>query len=635
MLSKSRFLVLSIGIVSLAFAAIANRAESKEYGPFVVKLSDIDNMTFTFNRKLEKPTQALDLAARDGGGITLTDGLLTLKNDVTIDVPVIDPTTNLPQVGADGKPVTNPVLYPAGTVLDPTRKPADNILLPKDVTVSAVAIANGKYSIGRFGYVGVAPRFDSKNLEMFASKMGHSLRVKAWITQDILDTYEFTLLSRFKSYSDMLAKPTIHLETLQDIRQLAANASSADMRKWYSVASYYSKHLYENATMDIYKTPSSDDEYKRLILTHMIQTYLNDPSETVEGGLALFNKYKADPTFMLTRREASAALFRAQFKKIFVEGPAVAPIYPILPLVTPSPLPSGAPVPIPSPTPIPSPFPHANALGYLTFVYPIAIDKEGPFKLPSPGLRRFPLASSIEGRWFSNRWLGEFGGFPFLQITEDGVAFHGPITLANDGSTWFLRRDNVSHSCMRMDPSDLMELRALIPRNMNSLQRLNQTIPLWITEWPDVTDLDNNGTNEVVDVAYYSIPTNGSQISNVLNWRPSVYNKSYWSKMFSPYVKRLKSKNAFHLTTTTMNDPETGGMKTVNGAVFTGLPKYGVVDGVLRPVGYFSEPLPIKTMDQRPGQIIQYREDGTIYQGADDDGADRWGSYPPAVVNKF
>jgi hypothetical protein len=180
-----------------------------------------------------------------------------------------------------------------------------------------------------------------------------------------------------------------------------------------------------------------------------------------------------------------------------------------------------------------------------------------------------------------------------------------------------------------------MELRALIPKNIKQLQKLKQTIPLQIIEWPDVTDIDNNGTHEVVDVAYYSIPTLGSGIKNVLNWRPTVYNKNYWTKFFTPYQKKLKSKNTFTITTTPTTNMATGEVTNVNTGVFTGLPKYDSVKGVQKVVGYYSEPLPIMTMPQRPTQIIQFREDNTLYQNADADGEDRWGEYYPGVVNKY
>ena len=58
----------------------------------------------------------------------------------------------------------------------------------------------------------------------------------------------------------------------------------------------------------------------------MIRTFLNDPNQTVEGGLALYNKYQADPSFLATRAANSAALFKTHFKENYVEAsvPAAA-----------------------------------------------------------------------------------------------------------------------------------------------------------------------------------------------------------------------------------------------------------------------------------------------------------------------
>ncbi|MBS1963542.1 MAG: hypothetical protein JST04_15105 [Bdellovibrionales bacterium] len=632
-------------VLSLSFAA-----QAEKYGPFPIRRSAVEKMAYSFRVKLEEPTMALDLA--NSGH--LTDGLLTLMNDVTIKAP-IDPVTKKTKLGPDGQPLPD-MLYPAGYVLDPKNKPEDNILLPKDVMVTAAAMADGKYEIGRFAYLGVAPRFESKNLEMYASKMGHTLRVKGFVTRDVLDSYEFTLLDRFASYAKMLDNPKIRLEPLKDLAKMSEKASNGDSKKWFAVAAMYSHHLYDDGSGDIYSgqplvpqpnptvTPSADQlakiaagrieeaRYKKIILDRMIRIYLNDPSATVESGLALYDSYVKDPNFMLSRRAQSEALFRAHFGSVFAEGKPVAPLYPIAPLVAPSPLPSGSPVAAATPIP-PAVDAHPDALGFITIVYPIAIDKEGPFKLPKPGLRKFPLSSSVEGYWWSGRWGSEFGGFPFIQITEDGVANHGPITIGN-GDTWYLRRDNVSHSCMRMDASDVMELRALIPRNMRSLARLGQTIPYWIFEWPDVTDVNNDGKNEVIDVAYYSLPTSGSAISKPEAWAPGAYNKIYWKKVFSPYVGRLKSKNTFTISTVEETDAS-GAKHTRNVGTFKGLPKYDVVGGVLKSVGYYTEELPIWTFAQRPTQIIQFREDDVVYGNADDNGDDTFGSYYPGVVNKF
>lgn len=570
---KAKIFIFTVSITALSFLLIQGHA-GNEGGPFAVKRTVISKMPYTFVRKLEEPTLVSVLARSS------PDGTITLRDDVVISVPGKEDRT-----------------YAAGTVLNPILNPEDDILLPIDVSVSNLMVADGKYTVGRFAYLGNVPRFESENLEMFASKMGHSLRVKAWVTPEIIDGYELALLTRFQGFYSAFMKPTMHFEQLQSMEAIAASAKNPDVKKWATVASYYSKHLIENPVLDIYATPATEAEYKQTILVSMLRMLMNDLTLSVQDGLDLLIRYKNEPNFILARKPNSAALFAHHLGHRYTQAPGIDPQKP-------------------------------ERLGFLTFVYPIAIDKRGPLNLPKPGVRTFPLHTSIEARWWSNRWIDEFGGFPFLQITVDGVAFHGPITMNHGASdTWYLRRDDVSHSCMRMDPSDLLELRALIPKKMNQLEKLGKTIPLRITEWPDVTDADHNGANEVMDVAYYSIPTSGAAINIAENWRPTKYNKNTWNKYFGPYVGRLRSKNTFKVVSNLD--------KTENRGEFTGLPKYDVVDGVLSVVGYYPEVIPIMTFPQRPTSIIQYREDGIVYKDADEFGGDTLGSYPPSYFNRL
>lgn len=69
-----------------------------------------------------------------------------------------------------------------------------------------------------------------------------------------------------------------------------------------------------------------------------------------------------------------------------------------------------------------------------------------------------------------------FGGFPFIRIDAQNsggnhtYGLHGPISYACPGAgncgllerEWFLKRDYVSHGCMRMDHHDVVELFYLI-----------------------------------------------------------------------------------------------------------------------------------------------------------------------------
>jgi len=156
-MSKARFAVLASLLLSVSLTLVPAIAK---YDPIKIVPSHIDQMTFTFSLKLETDTPAIKVAVHNPEGSKLVDNVITFVDAVTLNIPVIDPTTNLPQVGADGKPVTNPVAYPAGTILNPLANPADNLLLPKGLMVKMTAIADGDFRIGRFAYLGVAPRFE-------------------------------------------------------------------------------------------------------------------------------------------------------------------------------------------------------------------------------------------------------------------------------------------------------------------------------------------------------------------------------------------------------------------------------------------------------------------------------------------
>lgn len=566
-------------------------------GPFSIEKTSSEKFEYNFDFKIEAASgqHATDLASSS------PDGTIKLKDAVTVQVGKIDPVTLLPVLNSDNTPVMEVKVYPAGTILNPTLNPDDDILIPKNVTITYKRIANDQLYSGRFAYYGVAPRFTSDNLEMTASKMAHTLRVKAWVTTDLVKNYEFTLLSRFKGFYDAFSQPTMHFVPLKSLKKLADEQTSTDMKKWYKVVGFYEDTLLERAGLDIY-TPTDDLTYKDTILTSLLRIFLNNNAITIPEGLALYNQYVTDPNLATTRESTSTELFKFHFADRFVTTTDAA---------------------------------KPDRIGYLTFVYPVANDKDGPFKLPSPGLRQFPLNVSIEARWWSNRWTDEFGGFPFLQITDDGVAFHGPISIANTGvtDTWYLKRDNVSHSCMRMDPSDLLELRALIPKNMLDLQFKKKTIPLIIQEWPDVTDIDNNGTLEVVDVAYYKMPDYVGHVNNPENWHPSAMNKTFWTEAFQPYVDKLPSKNTFQVITDKVIDPTTNVETSVNRGVFTGLPLYEIVKGETVIKDYYQE-TPIMTMPQRPTMIIQYREDNVFIKNGNNPN-DSLGKYPPSYFNKL
>ena len=565
-----------------------------EMGPFPVKRMAIEKMPFTQQVKLEKTTKASELA----------------KNSKTKKIKVLN------SFDKEGRHIS------AGTVLSPFSNDEDNILIPVGITVTYPTEINGDLTIGRFAYLGDAPRFESSELEMVASKMGHTLRVKAWVTEARIAQYEFHLLNRFSGFYEAFMRDSMHFVGLKSIENAAKNATDPDLKKWYTVASYYSKHVLENGFFDVYQktaNPNKEDEnrYKMGVLTSMLRYLMNDESMSLETGYALYQQYKSNPSFFQTRAKNSERLFKSHFENRYVVLPVEKQMN--------------------------------GRVGYLTFVYPIAIDVAGPFHQPEPGLKQFPAESepedqsTVNGRWWSNRWQDEFGGFPFIPITEDGVAFHGPISLFSPESssnsdateTWFLRRDNVSHSCMRMDPSDVLELRALLPGNLSQLSPLGKTIPLQIIEWPDVTDLKGDGKLEIVDVAYYIIPSDGGDIKDPASYLPEVYNKTYWKRYLGVYASKLPAKKGLRIESRAIINPVTGQSHMVNEGYLTGLPHYEIKKRELVQVGNYNEELPIFSLPMRPSAIIQYQEDGIKYKNPFEGGIDYYGNYPPSYFARF
>lgn len=110
-----------------------------------------------------------------------------------------------------------------------------------------------------------------------------------------------------------------------------------------------------------------------------------------------------------------------------------------------------------------------------------AVYPTGPGQLGASGRSYTPVGFYATGPdpddyWYyiSRRYAPDyFGGFPFLRLTipnSQGAhtyGFHGPIsyTCPGGGSAcdledrqWFLRRDFVSHGCMRMESDDIVEM---------------------------------------------------------------------------------------------------------------------------------------------------------------------------------
>jgi hypothetical protein len=95
----------------------------------------------------------------------------------------------------------------------------------------------------------------------------------------------------------------------------------------------------------------------------------------------------------------------------------------------------------------------------LTIVYPIATGEAVNAQPATYGITRVAA-------WAASNEKAPWGGFPFIPY-KGGIAFHGPITKADNGD-WRLTRGPVSHGCNRMQGEHVVELAHLIGVDMTT-----------------------------------------------------------------------------------------------------------------------------------------------------------------------
>lgn len=433
-------------------------------------------------------------------------------------------------------------------------------------------------TIGRYLYLGDVPKFDGSELEITISKMNLTNRVTAHVTQARIDGYANQLFLRWKQLNDALMDPAFSLHPLMKITKLAEGKPLAT-QAWAQLVDQYSKHILEGSEKDIYAqkrnarnyvSNEAEDSYKDTIREAYFN-FLFDTQELSADVIADNQKFTD-----LLSVENSRRLFQQHLGHLYTAGGSDREGY----------------------------------VGTLTFVYPIAATVEGPFDQPKEQVTDLKTAESIEARWWSDKWKDEFGGFPFLLIEWSGVAFHGPITNYSPLDVWYLRRGYVSHGCHRMDSSDVLELRALMP---SSLKAAANKIKITILDHFDVTDWNKDGKLEAIDVKYYSIPSaivvpKGKTIEDVI--KPYSIEAQQTS-----YLKNNKYAAKFF-------DSASGTLKNI--------PKYVIDKKSVKKDGVHAE-MPFYRFDYRPNRIIQYTEDGVKLQGFDDLG----GKYPPRFFQKY
>jgi hypothetical protein len=422
--------------------------------------------------------------------------------------------------------------------------------------------------------VGVAPKFDAGEIELTVSKMSLTLRATAWITQDRIDQFSSQLYKRWEQIDSTLQDPNFVLHPLIKLESLATKDTSI---AWTKIAGQYSSHILENRGVEVYNSKRNassleaagkTDDYRSSISTAILRYYFNDNSLTPESVRA-DNKIRDN----LISVASSRNLFKSHYQSVFTSK-TTKPGY----------------------------------LGHITMVYPIAATVEGPFSQPAESSRTLMSYGTIEARWWSDKWDDEFAGLPFILIESSGVAFHGPITNFAPLDVWFLRRGYVSHGCHRMDSSDILELRNMLPRNIKDLGKVR----LNILNNFDVTDWNNDGKEEVIDVKYYTVPTSvaiakGKTIDDAV--RPYLIE----NQMKTYYQNNAFASKFYKASTDTIN----------------GTPKYKVVGGKLVQDGVHGS-LPLARFNYSPSRILQYKELGTQMVPYDDNR----GKYPPAYFLK-
>ncbi|WP_408096877.1 L,D-transpeptidase family protein [Peredibacter sp. HCB2-198] len=429
---------------------------------------------------------------------------------------------------------------------------------------------------GRFLYLGDVPKFEGNELEITISKINLTARVTAHVNQGRINTYANQLFMRWKAINDASSDPIFSLHPLVKISKLAEDKPK-NTQAWAKIAEQYSSHILDNHG-DIYLekrneinyiSNQQEDEYAALISEAHFK-YLFDTNERPED--VINDNAKLE---QLLSEQNSERLFKKHMGHLFTTS-SDRPGY----------------------------------LGYITLVYPIAATVEGPFDQPKEMTTDLKTAESIESRWWSNKWQDEFGGFPFLLIEWSGVAFHGPITNYSPLDVWYLRRGYVSHGCHRMDSSDILELRALMPAD---LKKAANKIKVTVLDYFDVVDWNRDGTLEAIDVKYYNIPGSiavpkGKTIDEAIapylveNQKSKFINSNkYAEKFYTAAIDKLKN-----------------------------IPKYEIVGKKLTRNGTHSE-VGLYRFDYRPNRIIQYTEIGHKLMGFDD----TFGKYPPKYFQKY
>jgi hypothetical protein len=470
--------------------------------------------------------------------------------------------------------------------------------------------------VGRYLYLGTLPHFETDDLELYVSKLGLTLRVKAWIKPQLIDSYGSLLIRHWQKINSAFADPSLSFVQVRSPEAVLDALSDREHKAWLTIASQYMKNVLEPFA-PIFEKAASPDRYKNTVLTGLLRYYLNQSNLTPADGARLV------PAAFPVQQSRELFDFHQGYR--FTRDAS-----------------------------------RAGYIGYLTIVYPIAATKEGPFDSPGEGTKLLGPEGygTLDSRVWSKPWKDEFGGFPFIELEKTGIAFHGPITSKEDLDVWFLRRDYVSHGCMRMDSSDIIEFWSLLPAHMQQFADTKRGIRTTVMEGIDVTDWNGDGKLEAIDVAYYQIPTlvpfkKGQTTEDAIaKWMLPNAQKSFWQDHWvdAPAKPEFWNKHFLYWET----DSSSGERHPVYWAsyrtglfgdflpknfkfvpdpgVFYNIPQY-TAGAPLKRGGYHTQGVPIHVFDYPKNRIIQYRERGSTagMSGLED----RAGKYHPAYFNTY
>ncbi len=150
----------------------------------------------------------------------------------------------------------------------------------------------------------------------------------------------------------------------------------------------------------------------------------------------------------------------------------------------------------------------ANGRTQVTIVYPVATGKIDPSTGQAPaGPGSYPRLFAIPYTQTTDK--AAWGGFPFMQYSSRGLAFHGPITSVTDAEMgdqeWRLIRGPVSHGCQRMQGEHVVELAELLGIDMSKPHAQSDKYTL---EVKTVVSKDfDTFEGRLVDVDYPALPS--------------------------------------------------------------------------------------------------------------------------------